>query len=131
MCSLLYVVSSLLPLLAHAHCKRYVPRTYHVRTTYERNTYASSTMSRHSGAGTKKNPHLLPTLLTTQQVKCVVSLCCWRTSHLLCVLSCHQSSHCRTVNRLLYLWVRSLASRHLLSTKSSIIQQPQTQSATC
>jgi len=39
---------SVLPLLAHAHCEWYVPRTY------ER-TYASSTMSRHSGAKTKIN----------------------------------------------------------------------------
>ena len=42
------------PLLAHAHCERYVPHTY-VRTyvqAYKR-TYAYSTMSRHSGAETK------------------------------------------------------------------------------
>ena len=36
----IYILSSLLPLLAHVHCKRYIPRT-------NEHAYTSSTMSRH------------------------------------------------------------------------------------
>jgi len=55
----------------------------------------------------------------------------WCASCLLFVLSCHLSSRCRTVNRLLYLSTRFLASCRLLFPGSSITQQlrPQTQSS--
>ena len=44
------------------------------------------------------------------------SLRCWSVNCLLSLLSCHLSSLCWAINCLLYLWTRSLACRHLLSS---------------
>jgi len=57
-----------------------------------------------------------------------VLLCCWHASSSVCtLLSCHLSSRCQTVNRLMYLSTRSLAICCLLSPESSIAQRPQPQ----